>query len=387
LDRAFNFLDYTRDGSVNIEETLAAFSKAKRAKIEVKMHHKGKMLLKKLYEVLQKFSLSLEDFFNSMDTTFQREIAFEDTDSEEEDVDIPLNIGIGIGVGGETEMEELETPTKKKKSSSSNSPPPRPKWMPKKIKSPQRDAQTGREPKPVGSLSTYELRSGFKRISAADPELKFSETDLVNLMRYIDPNGDGDISFDELEGAVERIFFESEDERKRGEIYEILRSIDDVAKANGMMLMGVFFKMDKDGSGEVDRSEFISGVMELKKPNFGKSTNYREPTFDDRGAAAAAIERRDEQSHAIQHTELVSLEMSGAGPVLRRIVAWTKERGLTISMLIKLLDSNGDGEVTSDELVGGIKKFMEPSSRVKASKKRKAIKEAKKLADDRDRGE
>jgi len=405
LERAFNFLDYTEDGSVNIEETLAAFSKAKRSKIEAKMQRKGKHLMKKIHSILKMYKLSLAEFFNSMDTTFQRENALEDTDSESEeenDENGPSNIPLNNKKITER-LEETDgdhphhhhAPSHGKDGSvnkdAPNSPPmKRPKWMPKKRSgnSPERLDRYGRvvEDRPEGSLSTYELRSGFKRMaSVGDKTMKFSETDLVNLMRYVDPNGDGDISYDELENAVARIYFESNEEKKRNEIFEILKKIDDVTKANGMMIMSVFFKMDKDGSGEVDKNEFINGVMELKKPDFGKKRGYREPTFDDRNAADEAIKKRDADSHERQHRELVELEMSGAGPVLRKITSWTKERGLTVKALIEILDSNKDGEVTTEEMVNGMKTFMEPSTRVKAAKKRKAMAEAKKIADDREK--
>jgi len=391
LDRAFDFLDYTNDGSVNIEETLAAFSKAKRSKIEAKMQRKGKMLLKQIHGILKRHCLTLEDFFNSMDTTFQRENAFEDTDSESEgeegERNIPLN-NKKITTSLEDSDDDIVRSSNRGGKGESDSPPPkRPKWMGKKKSSPKKDAE-GRPippPRPTGCLSTYELRSGFKKMAMAHKSTKFTETDLVNLMRYVDPNGDGDISFDELEEAVARIYFESDEEKKRGEIFEILRKIDDVAKANGMMLMSVFFKMDKDGSGEVDKAEFISGVLELKKPDFGNRGGYHEPAFDDRGEADAAILRRDAENHERQHQELVELELSGAGPVLRKILSWTKERGLTTKALIEFLDKNKDGEVTTEEMVTGIKTFMQPSTRVLAAKKRKALKEAKKKSEDREK--
>ena len=73
----------------------------------------------------------------------------------------------------------------------------------------------------------------------------------------------------------------------------------------------------------------------------------------------------------LQHGELVRLERNGAGRVLRTMVSWMKERGLTVTMLIRELDRNGDGEVDHRELIEGVKKFMEPSTRVKAAKREK----------------
>jgi len=87
LVSVFKFLDYTNDGSVNIEETLRAFSKAKRAKVEEKMQRKGKKLLMKVFEVVKDHGLTIIDWFNSMDTTFQRDQMLEETESESEDSD------------------------------------------------------------------------------------------------------------------------------------------------------------------------------------------------------------------------------------------------------------------------------------------------------------
>ena len=49
------------------------------------MQNKGKHLLKKLWEVVKSHGLTMEDWFNSMDTTFQRDQMLEETDSEDDE--------------------------------------------------------------------------------------------------------------------------------------------------------------------------------------------------------------------------------------------------------------------------------------------------------------
>ena len=381
LEAVFKYLDDTNDGSVSIEETLSAFSKAKRAKVEMKMQRKGKILLKKLYEIVVSHGLTIEDWFNSMDTTFQKEILLEETDSEDEDDD--------EGNGASPQSQERSMPNVSSLSPTNsvtannnrNCNNASPNWFVKKTK---KGPPQGTRPK--GVLSTYELRAGFKRMAESSKDsMKFTQTDLINLLRYVDPNGDGDLSFDELEDALRRINHKSEEEKYRDYIFDILRRIEDVAKSNGSMIMTVFFNLDTDGSGEVSMDEFIDGVMALKRSDYSGKRGYHEPTFASNDELQSAIDAQEINKKEMQHNELLRLEKCGAGRVLRVISGWTKERGLTITMLIKVLDKNGDGEVSHAELVEGIKKFFEPSTRVRAAKKRRAMKEAQQQKDDRAR--
>lgn len=87
----------------------------------------------------------------------------------------------------------------------------------------------------------------------------------------------------------------------------------------------------------------------------------------------------------VTNTARRRIEKSGAGRILRVITEWTKERGLTNRMLIEALDKNGDGEVSTKEMIDGIKWFMEPSTRIKAAKKKKAMQAAKKVKEDKER--
>jgi Ca2+-binding EF-hand superfamily protein len=363
LVEVFKFLDYTNDGSVNIEETLKAFSKAKRAKVEEKMLRKGKLLLKKLFEVVKSHGLSIIDWFNSMDTTFQRDQMLEETDSESEDDDGDSGGVMGMMMGNP--QNDVSSPSGSPSVSPTNGRRP-PRWL-KKTK-----GKGGPPPRPTGTLSTYELRAGFKKMASSRRDgMKMGETDLVNLLRYVDPNGDGDLSFDELETAVARIYQTSKEEERRNYVFSVLRRIDEVAKSNGSMLMTVFYDLDKDGSGEVSREEFVAGVIGLKRPEDRRGGGYHEPTYASQSDLQDAIDDADVMKRELQHGELVRLERNGAGRVLRTMVSWMKERGLTVTMLIRELDRNGDGEVDHRELIEGVKKFMEPSTRVKAAKREK----------------
>ena len=69
---------------------------------------------------------------------------------------------------------------------------------------------------------------------------------------------------------------------------------------------------------------------------------------------------------------------------------WQVEKGLTSlgeSRLAKEvfaeLDKNNDGEVSYKELIVGVKRFMEPSTRIKAAQKKKALAELKRVEDDK----
>ena len=297
LNTVFDFLDYTKDGHIDIEETLAAFSKAKRAKVEAKMMSKGKRLLKKLFEIVKSHGLTMEDWFNSMDTTFQRDALLEETDSEDEDEEN----GQDADAGRRKQQLRHQPPQQvlvpdEEEEEGGGTGKRRPTWFRKGKVLPN-----GNQERPKGCLSSNELRMGFKKMASSRRGIKFTQTDLVNLMRYVDPDGDGDLSFDELEYALRRIYETSPEEEQRDFIFGILRKIDDHAKSNGSLLMTIFFNLDSDGSGELTRKEFVDGVMDLKPSNSGMSAGYHEPTYSSQEDLQAAIDDQELNKREVRH--------------------------------------------------------------------------------------
>lgn len=55
-----------------------------------------------------------------------------------------------------------------------------------------------------GTVSSLELRKGLKALCISCKKKVFSENEIVNLLRFMDPNADGDLSKKEVEDAIER---------------------------------------------------------------------------------------------------------------------------------------------------------------------------------------
>ena len=119
-------------------------------------------------------------------------------------------------------------------------------------------------------------------------------------MRYVDPNGDGDLTFDELEVALDRIYSVSPEEQQREYVFDVLRRIDELAKSSGSMLMTIFFKLDNDGSGELTRREFIDGILELKESSQPSMAGYHEPTYSSQEDLQADIDDQERNKRELQ---------------------------------------------------------------------------------------
>ena len=118
---------------------------------------KGKYLLKKLWEVVKSHGLTIEDWFNSMDTTFQRDQMLEETDSEDEEEN---ENGQDADAAGQRTLQK-EVVALQEDEEEGTGPKRRPTWFVKK----QKVLASGKQERPTGALSTNELRIGFKKMA------------------------------------------------------------------------------------------------------------------------------------------------------------------------------------------------------------------------------
>lgn len=63
-----------------------------------------------------------------------------------------------------------------------------------------------------GNCSSRELGLGLKKLAASDPRHQFSESDVLKLVRFMDPSGEGDLSIEEAKVAFAKLDGKSEEE-------------------------------------------------------------------------------------------------------------------------------------------------------------------------------
>ena len=230
-----------------------------------------------------------------------------------------------------------------------------------------------------GNCTTRELRLGLKKLSGKSKSDAFSESDILKLVRYMDPSGEGDLSVDEAKDAFERLGKVSEEEVMKKEVGNTMIRLEKFMKEKGMRLFDFFKAMDKSGDGDVDIPELTAGLMALSEPS---------------GAVKALIKRRDdalvqqekerrirEEEDELINKRIKKANESGAATVLNNLEMTMKDKGLRMTDLFREIDKSGDGQISAEELRFGMKLMSEPKAEALAPLKRAQEKLSQKRAE------
>ena len=124
------------------------------------------------------------------------------------------------------------------------------------------DGQTCANNHSDGRVTTRELQKGLKLMSDEEPldsELRFNPKDVEKLVRFMDPNADGDLSLEECELAVAKL--------EQGELeslcIEIFQRIETHMKAQKMEFRKFFESLDHSGDGGLSTAELRNGLMAI----------------------------------------------------------------------------------------------------------------------------
>ncbi|GMH53976.1 hypothetical protein TL16_g01576 [Triparma laevis f. inornata] len=330
LIAVIKFMDPNNDDSIDLEEFIHAFRRARRSKASENVQAEGKELMLELEQFLIDESFTLIKWFNLMDASFRRQ-HFDDSDSEDE--------------------EDAQ-------------------WYPGGIKPPKVNVHAE---EPTGSISALELRKGLTHLGAG-----FDETEIGLIMRFMDPNSDGELSYPEVKDAFRKLHEKTEAEMLEEKVGGILMRIEDFMKEKGMRILNVFQEMDEDGSGAVTGDELILGLLRLKEPSGKLKALIKRKNEADAEAAALAIEqeKKDEETKA----SLKKMEDAGVSLVLDHLEQFMKAKGLTVTTLCQSIDSEGTCDVDAEELVAAVEKMMQPSGASRAALKRTREREAARMA-------
>jgi|MDSY01.2.fsa_nt_gb hypothetical protein len=124
------------------------------------------------------------------------------------------------------------------------------------------DGQTCANNHSDGRVTTRELQKGLKLMSDEEPpdsELRFNPKDVQKLVRFMDPNADGDLSLEECSLAVEKL--------EQGELeslcIEIFQRIETHMKAAKIEFRKFFEELDHSGDGSLSTPELRDGLMAI----------------------------------------------------------------------------------------------------------------------------
>tara|TARA_B110000971_G_C19767819_1_gene389437 strand:+ start:172 stop:591 length:420 start_codon:yes stop_codon:yes gene_type:complete len=86
-------------------------------------------------------------------------------------------------------------------------------------------------------------------------------------MKFLDPDSDGELNFDEVADGFRKLHHKTEAEIIQNKVGGILMRIEDFMKEKGLRMLNVFQELDKDNSGSVTGAELVSGLLKLKEPS------------------------------------------------------------------------------------------------------------------------
>ncbi|GMH60857.1 hypothetical protein TL16_g03141 [Triparma laevis f. inornata] len=107
-------------------------------------------------------------------------------------------------------------------------------------------------------IDDRELKKGIKKL-----KIKMSAKNLYELLRFVDPDADGDISWGEFKMAVEKLDKPSEMDEFAASAGGTIMQLEAHMKKNKIRMLDLFRQIDKDGSGEIDNKELKAGIEKV----------------------------------------------------------------------------------------------------------------------------
>ena len=243
-------------------------------------------------------------------------------------------------------------------------------WYPNGVKPVKVDVH---KEEPEGTISALELRKGLQHLGCG-----FDETEIGLIMRFMDPNSDGELTYHEVKDAFRKLHRKTEAEVIEEKVGGILMKIEEFMKEKGLRMLNVFQELDADGSGSVTGDELMRGLLRLKEPSGKLKALIKRKNESD--AEAERLKAEKERRDAEIKSEIKRAEDAGVGRVLGHLEMFMKEKGLTVTTLCHSIDPDGTGEVDASELVLAVEKMMRPSGASRAALKRTREREAGRLA-------
>ncbi len=157
-----------------------------------------------------------------------------------------------------------------------------------------------------GRVTNLELRQGLAEMTASKlyREYTFSEEDLTNLLRYMDPNGDGDLDVKEVEDAIRRAHLDDAASAVEAEAGQIMQKLEEFMNEKHMRVIDLFNVLDEDGSGEITIYELRKGLISLAAPSAEARAAAKRKRLKDAAAQRDATMREQQERELAERMEM-----------------------------------------------------------------------------------
>ena len=236
-------------------------------------------------------------------------------------------------------------------------------------------------PGPPGSavrVSGLELRAGLKDLKTFN-----SSKDVDFLLKYMDPNGDGDLSVPEFEAALDRLSKPPASLTAAAEAGAIVIKLEEHMNVANIRMIDLFRMMDKDGEGTIEPDEMLAGLKKIALPAGAERAKKKIEKEKAVKKVKKVLEQRGRQVAMRQRAQLA--DESGAGAILRLLEKRMQEKGQRMIDLFRELDKSGDGQISREELLDGLRELAGPTPRQRAAMKRAVEVQERRMAEFQER--
>lgn len=215
-----------------------------------------------------------------------------------------------------------------------------------------------------GVVTECELKLGLAKMKFPANFRKFSQSEIVELVRYLDPTGEGDMTIDEVRDAFRDVDCESAADQLRGDVGLSLQRLEKFMKDKGMRMIDLishFSGIEKgEGSdGSMTTVDLKNGLAALVAPSASLQilVSRKQAAIADKAAKDLASKEEEK----VLNAKIKVLEDSGTGKVMRAIFEIMREKGLKLGTVFSEIDKTGDGVIDASELRWGLEKLTKTS--------------------------
>jgi len=197
----------------------------------------------------------------------------------------------------------------------------------------------------IGQITLFRSLSRLsRRMASLNSELEgfpFADDDVLEIMEFLDPNKDGEVTLEEIKDGLRRVREGSGSDSESGLAARLLKNLESAMVEEGVDLQTVFEGIDADNSGSVNTEELGEAMNGFHKNRIKKKhEEFRQS--EERG------KRRKNRERKTRSEVVESITKWIADHNIHSIDLSTRDVGV----FINFLDPFNDGEIKSEECQG-----------------------------------
>lgn len=210
-----------------------------------------------------------------------------------------------------------------------------------------------------GRITRFELERGLAEMCTgkAFEYMRFTSDELRTLVRYVDPNGDGDIAPNELNDAMRRFNSDHKELELEHQAAAIMEKLETFMDQRQLRVKDLFLQLDEDHSGEISFKELQRGLVAMAAPSArlrAMAKKRKQKKADEEQEALIRMKMERELNERMDR-----FEKSGAVSLLHKLEQYMHEKNMRVKDLFTRsgFDKNGDGIIDAQEFLKCLKKL------------------------------